>query len=75
MFRMAPLLVSLLALACNRGPDPLAEQRKTCQQLADSKSLKAGLTVDECAKQLKAAEPPKVEAASAVASPKTNQNP
>jgi hypothetical protein len=67
MFRMAPLLL-LAAIACNRGPDPLAAQRKTCQDLADQKALKAGLTVDDCAKQLKArdeAAAPKVEAASA----------
>jgi hypothetical protein len=53
MFRMAPLLF-LLSLACNRGPDPLAEQKKLCSELSASKSLKAGMTVDSCAKELKA---------------------
>jgi hypothetical protein len=54
MFRMAPLVFLLTLAACNRGPDPLAEQKKLCQQLADSKSLKTGMTVDDCALQLKA---------------------
>ena len=54
MFRMAPLLFVLLSFACNRGPDPLAEQKKICQDLSDSKSLKAGMSVADCAKELKA---------------------
>lgn len=55
MFRMAPLFF-LLAIACKQTPDPLADQRKTCQGLSDQKALKAGLSIDDCAKQLKAAE-------------------
>jgi hypothetical protein len=51
---MAPLLFVLLSFACNRGPDPLAEQKKICQDLSDSKSLKAGMSVADCAKELKA---------------------
>ena len=80
MFRMAPFLL-FAVVACNRAPDPLAEQRKTCQQLADQKALKAGLTVDDCAKQLKArddAAAPKVEAASATGAAtgkESHQNP
>ncbi|HEX4382317.1 MAG TPA: hypothetical protein VH083_05195 [Myxococcales bacterium] len=50
---MAPLLF-LLSLACNRAPDPLAEQKKLCTELEASKSLKAGMTVESCAKELKA---------------------
>jgi hypothetical protein len=53
MFRMAPLLFLLVSFACKRAPDPLAEQRKTCQELSASKSLKAGLSVEDCARELK----------------------
>src|SRR5438477_1879965 len=44
----------LLILACNRAPDPLAEHRKTCEQLLEQKALKAGLPVEDCARELKA---------------------
>jgi hypothetical protein len=43
----------LLLLACNRAPDPLAEHRKTCEQLLEQKALKPGLSVENCAKELK----------------------
>ncbi len=46
--------ILLFALACNRAPDPLAEHRKTCEQLLEQKALKAGLSVEDCAKELKA---------------------
>ena len=51
------LLVAALcaAAACKQAPDPLQEQRKACRELDASKSLRAGLTVEECAKELKAA--------------------
>jgi hypothetical protein len=71
MFRMAPLFL-LLAIACKKTPDPLADQRKTCQDLSDQKALKAGLSVDDCAKQLKSAS----DAASVSGTPKeSHQNP
>jgi hypothetical protein len=54
MFRMAPLLFLLSFAACNRGPDPLADQKKLCKELEAAKSLKAGMSVDDCAAQLKA---------------------
>jgi hypothetical protein len=81
MFRMAPFLfvAASLVMGCSRGPDPLAEQRKTCQALADQKALKTGLSVEDCAKQLKArddAAAPKVEAAAASGATKeTPHNP
>lgn len=43
------------ATACKPAPDPLEDQRKACRELDASKSLRAGLTVEECAKELKAA--------------------
>jgi hypothetical protein len=50
------LLVPLLVLtACQQQADLLAEQKAACKELADKKELRAGLTIDECAKQLKAA--------------------
>ena len=51
---MQHLLLALAALACARAPDPLAEQRATCEQLYSQKALRAGLSVEECAKDLKA---------------------
>lgn len=52
---MHRLAICLFALsACKSTPDPLAEQRKTCAQLAADKQLKPGLTLDACAAQLKA---------------------
>jgi len=50
---MKRALLLLLAFGCNRTPDPLAEQRRTCARLAEQKSLRAGLSVDDCAKELK----------------------
>jgi hypothetical protein len=50
---MKRAVVLLLALACNRAPDPLAEHRKTCEQLLAQKALKAGLSVEDCARELK----------------------
>ena len=42
--------------ACKSGPpDPLDEHRKACKDLESAKQLRAGLTVEECAKELKAA--------------------
>lgn len=55
MLRAAILSLLLLPLACKAGaPDPLAEHRKTCQDLQDAKALRAGLTIDDCARELKA---------------------
>lgn len=52
---MHRLAICVFALsACKSTPDPLAEQRKTCEQLAADKQLKAGLSIDACAQQLKA---------------------
>ena len=53
----ANLLATLLlgSLACNRAPDPLDEHRKACKELEASKSLRAGLSIEECARDLKAA--------------------
>jgi hypothetical protein len=68
MVRVAPLL--FLLLACKKAPDPLAEQRKTCQELFAQKALKPGLSVDDCALQLKAREPPPTAAATPVPAPK-----
>lgn len=58
MRRPALCFVLVLAAACrNAGAaDPLAEQRKTCKQLADSKQLKAGVSIDDCARQLQASD-------------------
>jgi hypothetical protein len=56
MLRLAPLLCLFSLVACK--PDPLAEQRKTCQELSAQKALKPGMSVDDCAKELKAREPP-----------------
>lgn len=59
MRRSALFAVLVLASACkNAGavPDPLAEQRKTCQQLAADKQLRAGVSVDDCARQLQSAD-------------------
>jgi hypothetical protein len=57
--RLPPLVLLAAALcavsACKQAPDPLEEQRKACRELDASKSLRAGLTVEECAKELKAA--------------------
>ena len=50
---MKRVAILLVALACNRAPDPLAEHRKTCEQLLEQKALKAGLSVENCAKELK----------------------
>ena len=68
MSRMAPLLFVLLSLACNRAPDPLAEQKKTCTDLSESKSLKANMTVDDCVRELKARDGREAEPAAAQAS-------
>jgi hypothetical protein len=53
---VALLAFALAALpACKQAPDPLDEHRKACKELDAAKSLRAGLTVEECAKELKAA--------------------
>jgi hypothetical protein len=53
---LALLAAALCAVsACKQAPDPLDEHRKACRELDASKSLRAGLTVEECAKELKAA--------------------
>lgn len=60
MRRTAPLFLFLflfLALACSRKSDPLASERKTCEELAAQQALRAGLTVDACAREIKAHEP------------------
>lgn len=41
---------------CKRPPDPLADQRALCKSLEERKQLRAGLTLDQCAQQLKAAD-------------------
>lgn len=58
MRRLALFFVLVLTSACkNAGAaDPLAASRKTCQQLAADKQLKAGVSIDECAQRLQAAE-------------------
>jgi hypothetical protein len=54
--RAASLLaVSLALCACTKAPDPLEEHRKACRDLQASKSLREGLSIEECAKELKAA--------------------
>jgi hypothetical protein len=53
MRRTLLALVAVCAAACNRSPDPLASYRATCEQLATQKQLKTGLTVEECAHQIK----------------------
>jgi hypothetical protein len=58
---MRSLLVALACLAgctlaaCQKGVDPLDEHRAACRELESKKQLRAGLTIDECAKELKAA--------------------
>jgi hypothetical protein len=54
---LALLAAALCALpACKLPSDgPVDEHRKACLELEASKSLRAGLTVEECAKELKAA--------------------
>jgi hypothetical protein len=54
MQRIAPLL-ALLLIACNKAPDPLAEQRALCRTLEAKHELRSGLGVDECARKLKEA--------------------
>ena len=54
-----PLLLALLCAglsqaSCKSGPpDPLDEHRASCRDLEAKKQLRAGLTVEECAKELK----------------------
>ena len=49
-------LCGCLALAaCKGAPDPLDEHRAACRELEAKKLLRAGLAIDECAKELKAA--------------------
>lgn len=50
------LSAGLLQASCKPGPpDPLDEHRKACRDLEAAKQLRAGLTVEECAKDLKSA--------------------
>ncbi len=59
MRRLALFVVLALVSACKNAaavPDPLAGQRKICQQLAADKQLRAGVSVDDCARQLQAAD-------------------
>jgi len=51
MQRIACLL-ALLALACTKTPDPLAEQRAQCRALEEKHELRPGLAVDDCARKL-----------------------
>jgi len=44
---------SLLAIACTKTPDPLAEQRAECRALEEKHELRPGLAVEECARKLK----------------------
>ena len=54
----AILLATLsAALGCKHPPDPLEAPRAQCQKLADAKELKSGMTVEACAKELRAADP------------------
>ena len=54
----AILLATLLAaLGCKRAPDPLAGPRAQCASLAAAKELKTGITIEDCAKELHAADP------------------
>lgn len=47
------LALSFLAACKNAGAaDPLAEARKTCQQLSADKQLRSGVSIDDCARQL-----------------------
>jgi hypothetical protein len=55
--RRLALCFLLASIACKNTPDPLAAERATCAQLAERKQLKSGLSVDDCALQLKAAAP------------------
>ncbi|MBS2025834.1 MAG: HEAT repeat domain-containing protein [Deltaproteobacteria bacterium] len=54
---MRPHLIALVIVAaltaCNRPPDPLAPFIATCKELEASRSMKAGLTIEQCAKELK----------------------
>jgi hypothetical protein len=52
---LAALLLLLSSTACKRAPDPLEPHRKLCAGLEERKELRAGLTVEQCAKDLKAA--------------------
>jgi hypothetical protein len=56
MKRLA-LYFLLASVACKNTPDPLAAERATCAQLAERKQLKSGLSIDDCALQLKASAP------------------
>lgn len=53
---MPRVLVALAAVACasacKRPPDPFAAQRAACAQLAAAHQLRAGLTVESCAREL-----------------------
>jgi len=45
------LALVILLVACK--PDPLAEQRALCKELRSRSELRKGLSIDECAKELK----------------------
>ena len=50
------LVLSLAGIsACKTAVDPLDEHRATCRALQAQGQLRAGLAIDDCAKQLKAA--------------------
>ncbi len=50
------LLLSMTAIAaCKTAVDPLDEYRATCRTLQAQGQLRAGLAIDDCAKQLKTA--------------------
>lgn len=52
----ASILACVLVLAaCARPPDPLELFRATCRGLQEKKELKEGLSIEQCAKDLKAA--------------------
>src|SRR3954468_14829860 len=46
-------LLLAFSLSCQKPPDPLAEQRALCRALEEHHQLRAGLSVDECARKLK----------------------
>jgi hypothetical protein len=49
------LVANFTLAACKRVPDRLDAERVQCRALAEAKQLRAGLGIEECAKQLKAA--------------------
>jgi hypothetical protein len=48
------LVASLPFAGCKKAPDPLEQHRALCRSLAEGKQLRQGLSVEECARELKA---------------------